>query len=514
MDDASLVERVRRGEAAAFEPLLRRHQPSLLRLCRRLMGPTPEAQDVAQEAAVQAYLGLARLRDPGRFGPWLHAIAANLARMALRRRGVLSLDALGEPAAADDAYAAVELRQTLDAALAGLSAAGRAAVVGFYLDGRPYAELAEQLGVPVSAVRGRLFHARRHLRRSLAPLAPSGPSRKERSMPAPAWIETKVSFLSDPLPPGRTGSPAAGGRLVVLAPPGTSWELPIHLSAAEGEALEVALAGEQSAQTFTHDLALGLPAPLTHDLALGLLAPLGARVERVEIQRLVDESFYARVVVARGRRRHAVEARAGDALALAVRAGSPIMVARQVFDARAWNPADRDDLRRRDAQEAERLRRRIAERPAGPPAPPPEGPPLAPDVRRRLEARLSRLEADLRSPLVLVIHRGGGLVAWRGEGDEATLRDYALARTQGDADLIQLLQLAVYPSDRVGGVMFWDVPPDWRLEVAAPFDAVHESVAVLPAERAEDERSQLLGRRLSEAAADLAALLAPTAGEG
>jgi hypothetical protein len=49
--------------------------------------------------------------------------------------------------------------------------------VGFYLDGRPYAELAEQLGVPVSAVRGRLFHARRHLRRSLAPLAPPGPSR-------------------------------------------------------------------------------------------------------------------------------------------------------------------------------------------------------------------------------------------------------------------------------------------------------------------------------------------------
>ena len=57
-------------------------------------GPGPLAEDVTQEAAVQAFLGLARLADPARFGAWLHAIAANQARMALRRRYRLTLEGL------------------------------------------------------------------------------------------------------------------------------------------------------------------------------------------------------------------------------------------------------------------------------------------------------------------------------------------------------------------------------------------------------------------------------------
>jgi DNA-directed RNA polymerase specialized sigma24 family protein len=69
------------------------------RLCRRLLGPTPEAQDIAQEAALQAFLRLGELQDAGRFGAWLHAIAANLARMELRRRRTLSLDTLPDGAA-------------------------------------------------------------------------------------------------------------------------------------------------------------------------------------------------------------------------------------------------------------------------------------------------------------------------------------------------------------------------------------------------------------------------------
>src|SRR5215207_5742975 len=85
-DDAELVAAVLAGDREAFNPLLERWQPSILRLCRRLLGPGPQAEDVAQEAAVAAFLGLPRLADPVRFGAWLQAIAANRARMALRRR--------------------------------------------------------------------------------------------------------------------------------------------------------------------------------------------------------------------------------------------------------------------------------------------------------------------------------------------------------------------------------------------------------------------------------------------
>src|SRR5438034_8931888 len=93
-DDATLVAAVVAGDREAFGPLLLRWRPSVLRLCRRLLGPGQEAEDVAQEAAVEAFIGLPRLADPGRFGAWLHAIAANRARMALRRRRLLALDPL------------------------------------------------------------------------------------------------------------------------------------------------------------------------------------------------------------------------------------------------------------------------------------------------------------------------------------------------------------------------------------------------------------------------------------
>src|SRR5262245_42802260 len=85
-DDATLVALTLTGQREAFEPLLLRHYASVTRLCRRLLGDSLAAQDVVQEAALQAFLTLARLHEPARFGAWLHAIAANLARMALRRR--------------------------------------------------------------------------------------------------------------------------------------------------------------------------------------------------------------------------------------------------------------------------------------------------------------------------------------------------------------------------------------------------------------------------------------------
>src|SRR4051812_3800105 len=97
-NDAALVELTLAGQPETFEPLLLRYYSSVVRLCWRLLGDTLAAQDTAQEAALQSFLNLAHLHEPSRFGAWLHAIAANLARMALRRR-TLSLDATDEGAA-------------------------------------------------------------------------------------------------------------------------------------------------------------------------------------------------------------------------------------------------------------------------------------------------------------------------------------------------------------------------------------------------------------------------------
>src|ERR671911_1485305 len=80
MDDASLVRLAQAGDKRAFAVLLGRHRPMLVALCRRALGDQGLAEDAAQEAALQALLGLERLERPERFGAWLGGIGLNVCR--------------------------------------------------------------------------------------------------------------------------------------------------------------------------------------------------------------------------------------------------------------------------------------------------------------------------------------------------------------------------------------------------------------------------------------------------
>jgi RNA polymerase sigma factor (sigma-70 family) len=328
-DDAALVAQALAGDYEAFGALLLRYAPSVARLCRRLLGATLEAQDAAQEAALQAFLGLSQLDDPARFGAWLHAIAANLARMELRRRRALSLDALGgktpyaalgieQVPAPEEAYVARETHDAIVNALAELSQVNRAAVIGYYLEGYSYAELAELLGVPVSTVKGRLFKGRRQLRRSLAPLArdllpPGGRALKEQKMENVDAVEMTIDTL-------RSTPDGLDHRLVVLRQVDDRRVLPIFIGNFEAAAIQMAVEGQQT------------PRPMTHDLALRLLETLGARVRRVTINRLHESIFYADIMLAQGEQIYHVDARPSDALALAGRVDAPVYAVRAVLD--------------------------------------------------------------------------------------------------------------------------------------------------------------------------------------
>jgi RNA polymerase sigma factor (sigma-70 family) len=327
-NDATLVALVLAGERETFTPLLLRHYTSVARLCRRLLGPTPEAQDIAQEAALQAFLRLGELQDAARFSAWLHAIAANLARMELRRRRTLSLDAVPDGVAMivlwaagshtpEEVHAARELHDTIVAALSELSNLNREVVIGFYLDGYSYAELAELLGVPVSTVKGRLFKGRRQLRRTLAltaheVLKPDHRLRKEHLMEASELVEVTIESI-------RT-SQLALTRVVVLGEQGGERLLPIWIGSFEADAIQQALEGTQP------------PRPMTHDLALQLFKPLGGTVQQIVINRIADETFYAEIMLVANGQTHVIDARPSDAIALAVRSSAPIYVARSVFD--------------------------------------------------------------------------------------------------------------------------------------------------------------------------------------
>jgi len=491
-DDAELVAAILAGDREAFNPLLERWQPSVLRLCRRLLGPGPQAEDVAQEAAVAAFLGLARLADPVRFGAWLHAIAANRARMALRRRHQRALEGLphhvaeelrgGEPVPTpEDAWASREIHHAILAALRELPPATREAVIGFYLQGYSYQELAALLGAPLSTVRGRLYHGRRQLRRTLRPLAeevltPAPTRREAQQMDTTALIDVDVAFV------GRLAF--STDCVVMLQEQGGPRRLALEgVDAATGAAVERLVGGDQPLT------------PTTHDLLPRLVTALGGRVEQVTIRRLVDQALYADITLDRGRRRSEVEARPGDAVVLALLAGAPIRVAAAVMDVAGFDPNDRQQRRLRDELELERLRQRVADR-AGPPPPSPIAPPppLDTQVRRRVEDCLERLRADLGGWLALLTHDSGTLVAWAGPGDPAAMAGYCQARADRDADLTHLLLREVYPADQVEAVVFRSVGRLWRFEVG------------IAAENSEQERERF-AQRTDQAVGELETLL-------
>lgn len=357
-DDETAVRLALAGERRMFVLLLERHHGSVLGLCRRLLGSEADAQDAAQEAALQAFLGLRRLREPARFGAWLHSVAANLARSALRRRRSLSLEALRGEARADlslvdasptpeEVRLARELHDEVLAALEELSEVNREAVVGYYLRGYSQAELAELLGVPVGTVKGRLHKGRRALAPSLEPVARQvfgkGTEPKEESVETNGMVEmvveevAKTGFdeerylqtlkaesmgeLLELAAVDHKGLPAAA---VVLREATGERVLPIWVGLWDGASIWRSVAGR------------GFERPLTHDLMGQMLDALGLGVESVAVLRLAEETFYGEIALGgdgqgdgRGVR---VDARPSDAIALAVRLGAPIFAAEAVLE--------------------------------------------------------------------------------------------------------------------------------------------------------------------------------------
>lgn len=74
------------------------------------------------------------------------------------------------------------------------------------------------------------------------------------------------------------------------------------------------------------------PRPMTHDLLNSIIISLGGKLSRVVITRLANNTFYGELVVQHGKRAVRIDTRPSDAMALALRAGAPIFVAREVLD--------------------------------------------------------------------------------------------------------------------------------------------------------------------------------------
>jgi RNA polymerase sigma-70 factor, ECF subfamily len=313
VDDTRLVSRARTGDAHAYAALLMRHRARLARACASVLSDDAAAADVAQEAALVAWLQLDRLRDPAQFGAWLTGIGRNLALSAARertaRRRWLSEDAAPpeRPSATADDPAeralARERAADLAAAIAALPSGQRDALVLFHLADLPQQAVAARLTTGEGAVRTRLHKARTALRARLGGEAEAEPR------PELDTEENDVTTTAMPAEIADVRRTPGGRHFVLLAVAGR--DVPIWIGAPEAEALAAGL----------HDVER--PRPDAHALALSLVRACGRAPERVRIVRLDAGIFYAEIVLDDGT---AVDARPSDALVLAVAAGIPIEI--------------------------------------------------------------------------------------------------------------------------------------------------------------------------------------------
>src|SRR4051794_21706760 len=174
MSDDTLVGLVAAGSDDAFATLDERYRRRLVRYARGFVpGGTADAEDVVQDAMVRAVRALRNGSRPDAVGAWLHRITRNCAldlTAARRRHPVVELADHAHPPA-EDAQAAVERSLGMRAVVADvgrLPTTQRSALVLRELEGRSYADIADELDTTVPAVKSLLVRARQGLKRARA----------------------------------------------------------------------------------------------------------------------------------------------------------------------------------------------------------------------------------------------------------------------------------------------------------------------------------------------------------
>jgi RNA polymerase sigma-70 factor (ECF subfamily) len=176
-DDQTDVERVLAGNVSAFEGIVRRWQTPLVNLAYRFCHDRGRSEDMAQEAFLRAYRGLAQWRREAVFSTWLFALATNLYRSELRRipARTVSLEDIAEPpdtrpADRHQEDTAYDRDLAVRRAVFALPAKYREALTLFYFHDMDVATASRSLGLPEGTVKARLFRGREILRSKLPQL--------------------------------------------------------------------------------------------------------------------------------------------------------------------------------------------------------------------------------------------------------------------------------------------------------------------------------------------------------
>jgi RNA polymerase sigma-70 factor (ECF subfamily) len=167
---AALVVRAQRGDAEAFESLVRAYLRVAYSVALAVVGRPTDAEDVAQDAFLRAFERIDTCREPERFAGWLLQIVRNQARNWLDRRrwrDVPAAEHTREQVAGEDSPETAAGRGQLLAALQFLGTAQREVLLLHDLEGWTHAEIAASVGISEVMSRQHLFRARRELRAKL-----------------------------------------------------------------------------------------------------------------------------------------------------------------------------------------------------------------------------------------------------------------------------------------------------------------------------------------------------------
>jgi RNA polymerase sigma-70 factor, ECF subfamily len=179
-DDAMQVAAAKNGHNQAFEALVRRHRPKLLRVVMRFTRNREDAEDIVQQTFQKAFIHLQQFEGISSFSTWVTRIAMNEALMWLRRRRasrevsteesgtdnqtLLPVDFADPGPSPEDGFLGQERQRILSRAINELTPEQRAAIELRELKELSTQETAARMGISVGAVKARVFQGRRKLR--------------------------------------------------------------------------------------------------------------------------------------------------------------------------------------------------------------------------------------------------------------------------------------------------------------------------------------------------------------
>ena len=167
VSDLELVQEVRKGKRQAFTELMRRYQKRVYWTARRIVGGHEEADDIAQETFIKAYLALDNFRGDSTFFTWIYRIAVNLSLNAVRKHQVVRYVRQSEivnwllptKENPDDAMIARETMSLVERAIAELPEKQRSVFVMRFYEELPYEEISKILHTSVGGLKANYFHA-------------------------------------------------------------------------------------------------------------------------------------------------------------------------------------------------------------------------------------------------------------------------------------------------------------------------------------------------------------------